>query len=113
MGNQNQYYSSKSLCFHADGDRGKRHALATFWEVTHITGVPETSPCLKNMKFAATPITVSFHNSKSQHFKLSVSNPKSKSVACVSVLSQISNCQGLGRKNKFKIMKTDRSADPT
>ena len=52
--------------------------------------------------------TVSFHNFKSQKFKLSVSNPKSKYVAYVSVLSQISNCQGLGRKNKHDILKTDR-----
>ena len=44
--------------------------------------------------------TFSFHNFKSQNFKLSVSNPKSKYVAYLSVLSQISNCQGLGRKNK-------------
>ena len=36
--------------------------------------------------------TVSFHNFKSQNFKLSVSNPKSKYVAYLSVLSQISNC---------------------
>ena len=53
--------------------------------------------------------TVSFHNFKSQNLKLSVSDPKNKHVAYVSVLSQISNCQGLGRKNKFKIMKADRS----
>ena len=52
--------------------------------------------------------TVSFHNFKSQNFKLSVSNPKSKYVAYVSVLSQISNCQGLGRNNNFEILKTDR-----
>ena len=52
--------------------------------------------------------TASFHNFKSQNFKLSVSNPKSKYVACLSVLSRISNCQGLGRKSKFEIMKTDR-----
>ena len=52
--------------------------------------------------------TVSFHYFKSQKFKLSVSNPKSKYVANLSVLSQISNCQGLGRKNKHEIMKTDR-----
>ena len=45
----------------------------------------------------------------SQNFKLSVSNPKSKYVAYVSVLSRISNCQGLGRKNKFEILKTDRT----
>ena len=53
-------------------------------------------------------VTVSFHNFKSQNFKLSVSNPKSKYVGYVSVLSQISNCQGLGRKNKHVILKTDR-----
>ena len=33
--------------------------------------------------------TVSFHNFKSQIFELSVSNPKSKYVAYLSVLSQI------------------------
>ena len=54
------------------------------------------------------PSTVSFYNFKSQNFKLSVSNPKSKHVADVSVLSQFSNCQSLGRKNKFEILKTDR-----
>ena len=53
--------------------------------------------------------TVSFHDFKSQNFKLSVSNPKSKFVY-LSVLSQISNCQSLGRKNKHEIMKTDRIA---
>ena len=53
---------------------------------------------------------VSFHNFKSQNLKLSVSNPKNKYVAYVSVLSQISNCQGLGRKNKHEILKTDRKA---
>ena len=53
--------------------------------------------------------TVGFHNFKSQIFKLSVSNPKSKSVAYLSVLSQISNCQSLGRKNKHEILKTDRT----
>ena len=45
-------------------------------------------------------ITVSFHNFKSKNFKLSVSNPKDKYVAYLSVLSQISNCQGLGRKKQ-------------
>ena len=45
-------------------------------------------------------LTVCFHDFKSQNFKLSVSNPKSKYVAYLSVLSQISNRQGLGRKNK-------------
>ena len=53
--------------------------------------------------------TVIFHNFKSRSFKLSVSNPESKYVAYMSVLSQISNCQGLGRKNKHEILKTDRN----
>ena len=53
--------------------------------------------------------TVSFHNFKSQIFKLSVSNPQSKYVAYVSVPSQISNCQGLGRKNKHDFLQTDRT----
>ena len=51
--------------------------------------------------------TASFHNFKSQNFKLSVSNPKNKYVVYLSVLSLISNCQGLGRKNKHDILKTD------
>ena len=58
------------------------------------------------------PPTVSFHNFKSQKFKLSVSNPKSKYGAYLSVLSQISNCQGLGRKNKHEVLKTDRMNSP-
>ena len=56
-------------------------------------------------------LTVSFHNFKSQDFKLSVSNPKSKYVAYLSILSQISNCQSLGRKNKHEILKTDRTEE--
>ena len=55
--------------------------------------------------------TVSFHNFKSQHFKLSVSKPNNKYVAYVSVLSQISNLQGLGRKSKHEHLKTDRTVD--
>ena len=55
-----------------------------------------------------THITVSFHNFKLQNLKLSVSNPKNKYVDYLSVLSQISNCQGLGRNNKHEILKTDR-----
>ena len=42
--------------------------------------------------------TVSFHNFKSRNFKLSVSHM----FAYLSVLSQISNCQSLGRKNKHE-----------
>ena len=53
--------------------------------------------------------TVSFHTFKSQNYKLRVSNPKRKYVVYLSVLSRISNCQGLGRKNKFEILKTDRT----
>ena len=53
--------------------------------------------------------TVSFHNFKSQNFKSSVSNPKNQYVAYLSVLSRISNCQRLGRKNKHEILKTDRN----
>ena len=53
-------------------------------------------------------VTVSFHNFKSQNFKLSVSNPKSTYVAYLSVLSRNSNCQSLVRKNKHDILKTDR-----
>ena len=54
---------------------------------------------------------VSFHNFKPQYFKLSNSNPKNKYVAYVTLLSQISNCQGLGRKSKHEILKTDRAID--
>ena len=57
--------------------------------------------------------TVSFHNVKSQNFKLSVSNPESKYVAYLSILSRISNCQGLGRKNRHEILKTDRTFNIT
>ena len=57
--------------------------------------------------------TVSCHNFKSRNFKLSVSNPKSRYAAYLSVLSQISNCQGLGRKNKHEILKIDRRKPPT
>ena len=52
--------------------------------------------------------TVSFHNFKSQSFKSSASNPKSRYVAFASVLSQMSNRQSLGRKHKHEMLKTDR-----
>ena len=64
------------------------------------------------MSFGKIGRTVSFHNFKSQNFKSSVSNPKSKYVAYSSVLSRISNCQGLGRKNTFDILKTYRRPSP-
>ena len=57
--------------------------------------------------------TVSFHNFKSQKFKLSVSNPKKISVVYLSVLSQISNCQSLGLKNNFEMLKTYRTTQHT
>ena len=60
------------------------------------------SPPLAPAPRAGPSPTVSFHNFKSQIFKLSVSNPKNKYVAYVSVLSQISNCQGLGHKTNMK-----------
>ena len=40
---------------------------------------------------------------------MSVSNPKSKYVVYLSVLSRISNCQGLGCKNNNETLKTDRN----
>ena len=67
--------------------RGRGHAVRSHWS-------SDTPQAQKGKP------TVSFHNFKSQNFKLSVSNPESKYVAYLSVLSQISNCQGLGRKNK-------------
>ena len=63
---------------------------------------------LRDRLLPSPSVPVSFHTFKSRNFKLSVSNPKSKYVAYVSVLSQISNCQGLGRKHKHEILKTDR-----
>ena len=75
------------------------------WELTVARSGAEVT-------FGRGDLTVSFHNFKSQNFKLSVSNPKSKYVVYLSVLSQISNCQGLGRKNKHENLKTDRSVCP-
>ena len=72
------------------------------------TPAPRRSPRNAKINNPLTHTTVSFHNFKSRNFKLSVSNPKSKYVAYLSVLSQISNCQSLGRKNKHEILKTDR-----
>ena len=65
--------------------------------------------CALDLNQTMTTCTVSFNNFKSQSFKLSVSNPKSKHVAYLSLLSQISNCQGLGRKHKLEILKTGHS----
>ena len=68
--------------------------------------LPASGPASRSLgRHYLSNATVSFHN-----FKLSVSNPKSKYVAYLSVLSQISNCQSLGRKNKHNILKTDRNA---
>ena len=71
---------------------------------TSRDGLPDLAPARRSRSCR----TVSFHNFKSQNFKLSVSNPKSKYVVYLSALSQISNCQSLGRKNKHEILKTDR-----
>ena len=77
---------------------------------THTTPcAPMCAPACALVPTCVLLHTVSFHNFKSQKFKLSVSNPKSKYVACLSVLSQISNCQSLGRKSKYEILKTDRN----
>ena len=43
--------------------------------------------CLEGFRIIINPLTVNFHNFKSQIFKLSVSNPKNKYVAYLSVLS--------------------------
>ena len=78
-----------------------KYLLYTLCYILYATYVcPCGQPC-------GTP-TVSFHNFKSQNVKLSVSNPKIEYVAYVSVLSQISNSQGLGRKINFEILKAYR-----
>ena len=51
---------------------------------------------------------VSCNNFKSQKKQIERLKSKSKYVAYVPVLSQISNCQGLGRKRKHTILKNDR-----
>ena len=81
----------------------------SYYYFTIATETPRRSPRCRFLVFN----TVSFHNFKSQKFKLSVSNPENKYVAYVSVLSRISNCQGLGRKNKHEILKTDRTITTT
>ena len=76
------------------------------FQVLHASADPDVAG---KLPLRARRATVSFHNFKSQNFKSSVSIPKNKYVAYVSVLSQISNCQGLGRKINFEILKTDRT----
>ena len=68
-----------------------------------------TTTTTTRMNTTTAVLRSAFHNFKSQNFKLSVSNPKSKYIAYLSVLSQISNCQGLGRKSKHETLKTDRT----
>ena len=53
--------------------------------------------------------TASFHNFKSQISNRETQILKGKCVAYLSVLSRISNCQSLGRKNEHEILKTYRS----
>ena len=79
---------------------GSRHSKAS--------AAPDAASSCAGSFRRASDSTLSSHNFKSRNFKLSVSNPESKYVAYLSVLSRISNCQGLGRKNKFEILKTDR-----
>ena len=74
--------------------------------------LPKTPRLPSSGRGAERTSTVSFHNFKSQNFKLSVSHPKNKYVVYLSVLSHISNCQGLGRKNKHEILKIDRMRNP-
>ena len=92
---------STELCEHAPAKLG---VFDEHWQTRESAGI--VWPGIH-------PSTVSFHNFKSQNFKLSVSNPKITYVAYLSVLSQISNCQGLGRKHKHEILKTDRSITET
>ena len=80
--------------------------LYSYTPTTTITNNDNTNSTYHYIIFCC---TVSFRNFKSQNFKLSVSNPKSKYVAYSSVLSRISNCQSLGRKNKHEVLKTDRN----
>ena len=101
-------HTRKHTCTHTLDFRKATHPMIVII-VQHASC--EFGPIRGNSYLSHLPrmLTVSFHNFKSQKFKLSVSNPKSKHVAYLSVLSQISNCQGLGRKNKHDILKTDRS----
>ena len=83
---------------------------------THIhmyTYAARSRPGLRGRRSQLKGDTVSFYSFKSQNFKLSVSNPNSKCVAYLSVLSRISNCQSLGRKNKHDMLKTDRNKTET
>ena len=81
--------------------------LLVLWVCSFVVGLFLLFYIIANLALTIS-FTVSFHTFKPQIFKLSVSNPKNKYVAYVSVLSQISNCQGLGRKNKHEVLKTDR-----
>ena len=101
LSDQTDRTTGQSITAILSAKNGRREKESRWHIQFHIvTGVCEKNNPLEN--------TVSFHNFKSQNFKLSVSNPRSKYVAHVSVLSPISNCQSLGRKNKHDILKTDR-----
>ena len=69
--------------------------------------------CASRRKVAALVAQSVFVFSNHKRNKLSVSNPKSKYVVYLSVLSQISSCQSLGRKNKHDILKTNRKVRTT
>ena len=57
-------------------------ALATFISINNIIHTNTIINLISISIISIINITVSFHNFKSQNFKLSVSNPKSKYVAC-------------------------------
>ena len=79
--------------------------------ISDTDAIRDTSAVDDNNAINNTNATVSFHNFKSQNFKLSVSNPKNTYASYLCVRSQISNCQSLGRNNKHEILKTDRIHD--
>ena len=85
----------------SDPAPGKSQPLSM--KKTYLSNPAPGESILSGNLVMETGCTASFHNFKSSNFKLSVSNPKIKYVAYVSVLSQISNSQGLGRKNNFEI----------
>ena len=55
--------------------------------------------------------TVGFHNFNLRIFNLRVSNPNKLIVGVFLTRCQISNCQGLGRKNKLEISEIDRTQE--
>ena len=73
------------------------------------TGISEKRNILLQIQVCSNLRYGQFSQFQVANFKLSVSNPKNKYVAYLSVLSRISDCQGPGRKSKHEILKTDRT----